>query len=68
MNQVELRNKLNKELKNRLTVIITEDYSFYYHYKNGELLKEIIYYNQMYRNKKWLVINLDYSRKRIYYL
>ncbi len=71
MNQ-ELINKVNnvnEELKKRLTVISSEDVSFYYHYdNNGELLKETLYYNQVWRKHLWLVINLDFGRHRINYL
>lgn len=69
MNQVDLRTKLNKEFKKRLTVISTEDYSFHYHYDNeGNLIKEIIYYNQKFRGNEEFVINRDYSKERLSYI
>lgn len=62
-------NKVNEELKNKLTVISTDENSFHYHYnENGELLRETIYYNEIWRKHLWLVINLDWGYHRINYL
>lgn len=69
MNQLDLKKKLNKEFKQKVFILILEDYSYHLFFdENKEQQKEIFYYNQKIKGTKELCINRDYSRERLSYL